>query len=254
MIFKGFGITDVGIKRNNNEDTFVCDTDHGVFLVADGMGGENYGEVASKLTAEYFYSLILPFVQDEDMTIPYEQPAGNEPFLHALEQAVLETNRSVIDYVHENKSHKGMGSTLTSVVFYDKKLHTGHIGDSRLYQLNRENIVQITRDQTKVQEMVDHGIITLEQARNHSQKNVITQCIGRKKRIKPEIISFLPDSNFTYLICSDGLTDMLLDGDIHRIVMQAPSLEEAGKQLVDGANAMGGKDNITVVLFQLVEK
>lgn len=245
-----YGATDKGRRRAHNEDTFVCNPDQSMFLVADGMGGEKYGEVASRLTADTFIQLMTPFVVDEDTTLPFEHTGDGDYLLETLRHALDGTNQAVIDFVETNPSHKGMGSTLTAVVCQSEKLYVAHVGDSRLYRLRQEKLEQLTEDHSKVQELINKKIITQEEARNHPQKHIITQCIGRKKRLKPDCMVQSMEENDLYLICSDGLTDMLKDEDIRAILMQSTDLGEIGQMLIDAANRMGGKDNITVVLLQ----
>ena len=247
-----FAITDKGKRRSLNEDYYICHPDKGIFLVADGMGGENCGEVASRLTAETFEKTIAPYVLDEDATIPFEHTTDDDVFLKTISHAVDETNRIVLDYAESHQSHQGMGSTLTAIVYYDNSLCIAHIGDSRFYEFNHSVFQQVTEDHTKVQEMVRKKLITTEDVRYHPQRHIITRCVGRKKQFKPEIfyIDFNPEMH--YLICSDGLYDMIQDSEIHHILNQSKTLKQAGENLVQKANQNGGKDNISIVLFQKI--
>jgi serine/threonine protein phosphatase PrpC len=249
---QGYAITHTGRRRAQNEDAYICDPSRAVFLVADGMGGENYGEVASRLSAEQFTQIITPYLLDDEMTVPFEHLDPGDTFEGLLMHAVKGANSAVMDYVENQPSHKGMGSTLTAAVLQDQQLYVAHVGDSRLYRIDSAEIQQITEDHTRVQQMVMKKLITAEQARVHPQKNIITQCIGRKKRIKPDIFHIDMDMDSTYLICSDGLNDMVTDPEIQRLVLKAHSLIEAGALLVHTANENGGKDNITAVLFRTV--
>ena len=246
-----YALTDRGRRRSQNEDAFICDEDYAIFLVADGMGGENYGEVASRLTADHFVQLIIPFITDEDVTIPFDTPEDGDHFTAVMIHAVEGTNRAVYEYAIEHESHKGMGSTLTAVVVRDGFLYVAHVGDSRLYRIQSDEIIQITEDHTKVQEMVQKEILTPEEARKHPQKNIITRCVGRNRRLKPDVFATDFTNDDIFLICSDGLNDMIEDDEIHRIVVESDSLETAAGGLVELANENGGKDNITVVLFRL---
>lgn len=250
MTLHCFSISDKGLRRSMNEDAFISDPDKGIFLVADGMGGESYGEVASRMTAEFYVKLITPFLMDEDLTVPFEHSVNEDLFCGAVAHAVVGTNSAVVEFVSENESHRGMGSTLTAVVVHDGCLYVAHIGDSRLYRIRADKIEQITEDHTKVQEMVKNHIIPPEEARSHPKRHIITRCVGRKKRLKPDIFSLDFVADDTFLISSDGLHDMVCDEDIHQIVVESESLEIAGERLVETANQSGGKDNITVVLFQ----
>jgi len=245
-----FGISDKGRKRAQNEDRFVCDPEKGIFLVADGMGGEKYGEVASRFTADTFVQSITPFVIDEDATLPFESGNDGDYFLRALQHAVEGAHQTVVAFAAEHPSHQGMGSTLTAAVCRSDTLYIAHVGDTRLYRLRENEFRQLTEDHSKVQEMVKKKLIKPEEARNHPQKNVITQCIGRKKNPKPDLFLELIEENDLYLLCSDGLTDMLEDENIRNLLLQSKTPERSGQTLVDQANLFGGKDNITVVIFQ----
>jgi protein phosphatase len=249
--FDFFAATDVGRRRKNNEDALICIPQVGIFLVADGMGGEKYGEVASHMAADRFVNLVTPYLADEEMTIPFDYTQG-EYFLSVLVHAIEGANQAVVEYSEENATHKGMGSTLTAAVWHDNTLFVGHVGDTRLYRITLKKILLETEDHSKVQEMVRQKIISPEEAWNHPQKNVITRCVGRKKKITPDVFSLKIKDGDTFLLCSDGLTDMLRDEEIHQIILLSDSLRSAGNQLIQSANDRGGKDNITVVLFRLI--
>jgi serine/threonine protein phosphatase PrpC len=251
---KGYAITDKGRRRSQNEDVYVCDPEKAIFLVADGMGGENYGEVASRLTADFFTRVVTHYLLDDEVTLPFEQTAKGDIFIGILAHAVDSANAAVIQFAEEQPSYKGMGSTLTAAICKDDRVYVAHVGDSRLYRFNLNTIEQITEDHTRVQEMVDKKLLTPEEARVHPQKNVITKCIGRKKRLKPDIFYLDVILNSIYLLCSDGLNDMIPNEEIQRILAETDTLDQAGKRLVDTANRNGGKDNITAVLFQAVAK
>lgn len=248
--FDCYAVSDRGCCRSLNEDTYICNPEKGLFLVADGMGGENCGEVASRLTADYFENFITPFIIDEDATIPFEQPLDADPFFTAMLHAIEQTNQSVLQFVEDNPSHRGMGSTLTAAVVHGESLYVAHVGDSRFYCFQNGQPVQITQDHTRVQELVKKNLLSAEEARNHRQRHILTQCVGRKKKFKPDIICIETDPETLYMICSDGLFDMLSDDEIGETVMQSEDLEFTGKQLVTLANDRGGKDNITAVLFR----
>ena len=251
MKFDCFAVSDTGKWRPQNEDAFICDPENAVFLVADGMGGEEYGEVASQLTADHFTKLILPFVHDEDITIPFDHSRDEDLFSGIMRHAVEGTNSAVVEYASEHLSHRGMGSTLTAAIFYKEFLYIAHVGDSRLYKIDSEKIHQVTEDHTRVQEMVREGVLSKEEARIHPNRNIITRCIGRRYQSNPDIFRLEISDDEVFLICSDGLNDMVTDQEIHAVVDRSDTLEEAGKKLIEVANRNGGKDNITVVLFRV---
>ena len=243
-----YAISDKGLKRRVNEDTHLCRPE-GLFLVADGMGGANCGDIASQLTATVFENSIMPYILDEEATVPFEHSNEGDWFTHAMKHAAEQTNEAVLQSVAENQSCRGMGSTLTAAVLHDGFIYIAHVGDSRFYQYSDENLKLVTQDHTRVQEMVNSKLISPEEARNHPNRHVITRCVGRKNQFKPDLIKieFIPDT--LYMLCSDGLYDMVGDFYIEEIVRQNLSLEDMAGQLVEGANQKGGKDNITIVFF-----
>ena len=243
-------VTDRGMRRRLNEDVSVCDPDLGLFLVADGMGGESCGDVASRLTAETFRDSIAPYILDEEATAPFEHTSEGDFFLNALGHAVEQTNQTVLQAVKENPTCKGMGSTLTAALIREESLYIVHVGDSRLYVYSNGSLTPLTEDHTRVQEMVNKKILSAEEARAHHQRNIITRCVGRKKQFKPDLLKTDLVPHALYLICSDGLYDMLDDAEIADILQDNPDLERMGAQLVERANRAGGRDNITVVLFR----
>ena len=254
VAFNCFAGTDTGRRRPHNEDAYICDPETGIFLIADGMGGENYGEVASRLTADQFTDIIKPFLMDDDMTIPFDHNSDEDYFIQTLKHAAKETNSAVVAYADENITHKGMGSTLTAVVFHNQALYVTHVGDSRLYRFDGQILNQITEDHTRVQEMVNKELITKQDARLHPDRHIITRCVGRKKRMQPDLFTLDISFNSIYLICSDGLNDMVTDQTITEILSTSESLDLSGQALINRANENGGKDNITLILFQPVLK
>jgi protein phosphatase len=248
--FHGVALSDTGRRRKSNEDAYLCDAERGVFIVADGMGGEKYGEVASRMTVEHFSVLLFPFLDDQEMTVPFEYSRGEDVLIHALQHATVGTNTAVYTYAEEHRSHRGMGSTLTAAILRDGSLYVAHVGDSRLYRYRSEHLHQITEDHTKVQEMVNENLLSPEEARHHPQKHVITQCIGRKTRFRPDIFRIELEDGDLFLLCSDGLTDMVGDEHLLAIIQRPVTLEARARELVDEANDRGGKDNITALLFK----
>jgi serine/threonine protein phosphatase PrpC len=243
-------LTDRGLRRRLNEDQFICKPEPGLFVIADGMGGENCGDVASLLTAEFFESSITPYMIDEEATVPFEHENGSDLFLNALKHAADQTNQAVLNVMKEKPACRGMGSTLTAVAVHEKHLYIAHVGDSRLYCFENSKLSQITEDHTRVMELVKKNVLTAEEARTHRERHIITRCVGRKKQFRPDLmkLELLPEA--LYLICSDGLHDMLEDSEIAQIMMQNQNLEQLGRNLVASANEKGGKDNITIVLFR----
>jgi protein phosphatase len=226
--------TDTGRKRRRNEDAFVCEPP--LFAIADGMGGAQAGEVASRLAAESLRE-------------------GDRGDLSTLEQAVeliREANRRVYAYSSENASTRGMGTTMTVALVDRDRVTIGHVGDSRAYLLRDEQLTQLTQDHSLVAELVRSGRLTPEEAETHPRRSVITRALGTDSDVEVDVFSVQAREGDLYLLCSDGLTSMITDAEIESILASArANLDDATKRLIEAANHAGGEDNITVVLFEL---
>ncbi len=237
---KVFSLTDVGRKREINQDSvFASDKPIGnipnLFVVADGMGGHKAGDFASQYAVEVLEERIRG---SEEM--------GPEAI---ITDAVKEVNRSIIEAAASDVSLNGMGTTLVVATIIEHTLYFANVGDSRLY-LIRDEIQQLSRDHSLVQEMVRLGGINPEEAKYHPDKNVITRAIGAKEDVEVDFFQHRLQKGDTVLMCSDGLTDMLDDDEIFRIVKSGRDIVETAKELVEKANENGGKDNIGIVLVQ----
>jgi len=226
--------TDTGRRRRRNEDAFVCEPP--LFAVADGMGGAQAGEVASRLAAESLR----------------EQELGD---LSALEQAVeliREANRRVYAYSSENASARGMGTTMTVALVEGSIVTIGHVGDSRAYLLRDDQLTQLTQDHSLVAELVRSGRLSPKEAESHPRRSVITRALGTDSDVEVDVFSLRGQGGDLFLLCSDGLTSMVSDEEIASLLVVARGdLDDAGKKLLAAANLAGGEDNITVVLFEL---
>jgi len=249
MEFKSFGFSDVGRLRSNNEDSHLCNAGERLFLVADGMGGQASGETASRLAVRHVEEFVVrsraqgprwPKKQRKDLTL--EQ--------HRLLAAITFANRQILDAAGERPEMKGMGTTLVGALLEGDHLAVGNVGDSRLYRIRDGRMEQMTRDHSLVGERVLKGELTLEQARKDSQKHVLTRALGIHEKVKVDLslVDLRPKDLF--LLCSDGLHQMLDDGKILFIIESIGdrSLYKIGLSLVLQANLAGGSDNITVVL------
>ncbi len=233
-----FGKSDKGRKRNINEDSYYFDSDRGVFIVADGMGGHLAGEEASKIAVDTISKFLINASSNIESII---------------EKSITTTNNLIHSKSEMDQKFKGMGTTLTCAVFRNKKLFVGHVGDSRLYQFRDYTLHLLTDDHSKVWEFYKEGIITKDEARTHPYKNVITRAVGIKPEVHIDIFSvnslMVGDM---YLICSDGLNDMLNDDQITDILsLGETGIEQKVDLLIEQANKNGGKDNITVILFMM---
>ncbi|MGA1844101.1 MAG: Stp1/IreP family PP2C-type Ser/Thr phosphatase [bacterium] len=251
MRIQGFGITDIGLKRRLNEDHYICDNERNIYVVADGMGGVEGGELASKMAAEVFLARIQPLLWDEEVTLPCEIEAGEDFHSSLIKYAIEEANEAVYQFGIQDASRKGMGTTFTAAIPVGDRLYVGHIGDSRVYRYRDGVVEQLSEDHTLVQQMVREGKLSPQEARRHPKKNVITRSLGPKKGVIPDLFSEHLAPGDIYLLCSDGLYGMVEDGQLVNgfHLSNGNGLEDLGRQLIAMANEGGGKDNITVVLF-----
>ncbi len=237
-----FGSSNVGLVRSENQDSYVIDTlDNGVCyaVVCDGMGGASGGKIAS-LTAVNGFSSVISSVSP-DMT--------RENILKLLNKAVDKANIDVFNKSNSNKKLRGMGTTLVAAVVIDKTVYILNVGDSRCYILSDDKIKRITRDHSAVQELVDHGMITETQARNHPNKNIITRALGVDKSVDYDLFIETVCDNDSILLCTDGITNYVDDLEIPFEIIKNP--ETVPQRLIDLANSRGGADNSTVVIINI---
>ncbi|MBO4396473.1 MAG: Stp1/IreP family PP2C-type Ser/Thr phosphatase [Eubacterium sp.] len=239
---ESFSITDTGRMRDNNQDSIFCSEEAvgvfpNLFLVADGMGGHNAGDLASRTCIDAFVSQL--------------GATNKRTPVSCMEDAIREANRAIFEKAKEDVHYQGMGTTLVGMTIEEDTAYIVNIGDSRLYQL-REQLRQITTDHSLVEEMVLSGEIDKDEMRTHPNKNIITRALGTTGDPKPDCFELDTRSGDVYLLCSDGLSNMIDDKTIESVVNDGEkSLEEIGKKLVDMANEAGGKDNISVVLVRI---
>jgi PPM family protein phosphatase len=228
------GVTDAGRRRRRNEDAYVLEPP--VFAVADGMGGAQAGEVASRLAVDAFREF-----HEADELEPEER----------LSAIIQEANRRIYERAREDTQASGMGTTVTAALVGEESVSIGHVGDSRAYRLRGGRLEQLTDDHSLVADLVRGGRLTPEEADVHPQRSVITRALGTDAEVDVDAFTFEAEPGDVVLLCSDGLTTMVTDEEIVAIVGEAKSLEHAAKQLVKAANRRGGEDNVTVVLFAL---
>ena len=230
-----YAVTDTGRQRRANEDSLL--TRSPLFVVADGMGGAQAGEVASRIAVESFQ--------------------GGLPDAAAPEAELAELARAANSRIHElshsNAEQAGMGTTLTAVYVGEQEVAIAHVGDSRAYCLRDGSLLRLTDDHSLVDELLRQGRLTPEEAVEHPQRSVITRALGPEGTVEVDTRSFRALAGDVYLLCSDGLTTMLAEPEIEALLLANPSLRDAGEALIAAANAAGGRDNITVVLLRLEE-
>jgi PPM family protein phosphatase len=230
------GRTDPGRKRRRNEDAFVLEPP--LFAVADGMGGARAGEVASRLAAAAFREF-----HEADELAPKER----------VKAIIQEANRRIYDRAASDSNASGMGTTITAALLESAQVFLGHVGDSRAYRIHEGRLEQVTEDHSLVGDLMRSGRLTPEEAEAHPQRSVITRALGTDPEVDVDVFAVDAGPGDVFLLCSDGLTTMVSDEDILRIVAGAGNLDEAAKALVKAANRGGGEDNVTVVLFALAE-
>lgn len=235
---KVFSMTDTGIRRTMNQDyCFASDSAVGnlpnLYIVSDGMGGHKAGDYASRYTVERVVASALKNMGSDPVTI--------------LKDAIVRANEILVLESKEDEDKRGMGTTIVAATIVNGKMHIANVGDSRLYIIN-DNIRQITRDHSYVEEMVRRGQLDPKEARNHSEKHVITRAVGAERTVEPDFFEVELKKNDMVLLCSDGLTNMVTDERIYSIVSELKEPKKVVKKLVDEANLNGGSDNITVVM------
>lgn len=235
--------TDVGRMRKANEDNLFADANEhrGIFIVADGMGGHAAGEIASEMAVQ---TVTRELADVTDLTRP-DAPTR-------VSESLRLANRTVYQRTVSEVEKQGMGTTASAMLLSDKKYIIGHVGDSRVYLCRDGRLEQLTRDHSLVQEQVDAGLITPEQARRHPQANVITRCIGMASEIEPDVIVGDAKIGDVYLLASDGLTGMVDDRRISQLLLSKASAERIVIALIADANNNGGIDNITAIVVKVL--
>ncbi len=234
------GKTDTGLRRPNNEDIFLVSPEFDFCLAADGMGGAAAGEVASEIfarTAQDIFS-INPNRSEKDT-------------LYRVQKAYVAANERILEHVSAHPDHKGMGCTAELLAFYEQNFFLGHIGDSRTYRLRDGMLEQLTEDHTLVQQQFQEGLISQDEIRNHPMRHVIFRAVGIKEEMTIDLLKGKTRPDDLFLLCSDGLSDMLEDQQIHEILCADTDIEHKTENLIESAKAAGGLDNITVVLVAI---
>jgi protein phosphatase len=247
------GQTDIGTVREHNEDAISYNDSLGLTVLADGMGGHRGGEVASAIAVSTIIERlkknlkkISPGETDEDTGYSLESLA--------IHDAITEANAKVYSASNENTQYKGMGTTIVVVLFYDNRFTVAHVGDSRLYRLRDGELEQLTRDHSLIQELVDRGFYTPEQARKSLNKNLMTRAVGIDEHVVIDIQEDVAMVDDLYLLCSDGVTD-LIDDDLIRETLNkcGDDLDKCATELIRESNEHGGKDNISAILVRPVK-
>lgn len=232
-------VSDVGMVRTSNEDSYIADIHNSLFLVADGMGGHAAGEVASRIAAD----TVQEFISGSDRTIDLET---------LLQQAVHQANSRVYQTQQVTPEYRGMGSTLTILALQGDHYYLAQVGDSRAYLLRDAVLSQLSRDHSVVWPLYESGVLSKDAISKHPQKNLITRCIGTQLDVEADLSNDAAHPGDLFVLCSDGLTDVLTDSDIEKILLDTGNRpQEISRNLVQAANSGGARDNITVVAVYL---
>lgn len=243
-------ISDTGLKRPHNEDSAVTDTALGLAVVADGMGGYKAGEVASAIAAQLILNEVRAGIANGDANTKVESSGMSRATL-VIRDAVAKANAEVFRTAQEVPQCQGMGTTVVVVFYHGDKVSIAHVGDSRVYRLRGNEFKQITRDHSLIQELIDRGFFTPEEAAENTPKNLVTRALGIEQSVEVDVQEQDLQAGEIYLLCSDGLNDMVDDEEIHLTLSKySANLVQAATELVRLANEKGGKDNVSVVLVR----
>jgi protein phosphatase len=247
------GQTDTGKVREHNEDTIAFDSDVGLLVLADGMGGYNAGEVASGIAVKTIVHLVREALEREDLARPDSATGLSRPAI-ILRDAIARANKIIFQTARTQPQCEGMGTTIVAALFFDNRVAVAHVGDSRLYRLRGSGFDQVTLDHSLLQELVDRGFYSPEEAQRAANKNYVTRALGVEAAVEVEVQEHPAQRGDVYVLCSDGLSDMVEDDDIHLTINTfGANLETVAKQLIQLGNDNGGKDNISVVLAQVLD-
>ena len=247
------GQTDTGRVREHNEDTIASDVDVGLLVLADGMGGYNAGEVASGIAVKTITNLVREGLAREDLGALDRATGLTRPSI-VLRDAITRANKIIYQTARSQAECEGMGTTVVAALFYDNKISIAHVGDSRLYRQRGSQISQVTMDHSLLQELVDRGFYSPEEAQRAANKNYVTRALGVEPQVEVEVQVHPVDKGDIFILCSDGLSDMVEDEDIRLTISTfGANLDTVAKQLIQLANENGGRDNVSVVLAQANE-
>lgn len=249
------GLTDVGRKRKHNEDNLFLSPPHGLYVVADGMGGHASGEVASQIAVETLGRFFEETAMDEDKTWPYKMNKKFSYHENRLMVGVKLSNKLIFDKATADIRLKGMGTTIVVVFLRENKAYIGHVGDSRVYRLrNNDEFTMLTEDHSLLNDYMKIKKLTPEEIENFPHKNVIVRALGMKERVEVDTSCEELQKGDVYLLCSDGLSGLVTDDHLRDIVMEhRQDLDITCQKLIDAANKNGGNDNITALLVEVAE-
>jgi protein phosphatase len=241
--------THPGMVRSHNEDSISADGEIGLAVLADGMGGYNAGEVASGIAVA-----LIPAEIRKALAATSPPDLDGSDVERLIREQAARANATIYETARKESHYSGMGTTLVIALWHDNHVTVGHIGDSRLYRLRNDRLEQITRDHSLLQEQIDSGILSKEEARHAPNKNLVTRAVGIDPEVEPEVHTYPVQAGDLYLLCSDGLPDMVADEEIENtLVSLKANLALAADQLVQQANDNGGRDNVSVILVRVTK-
>jgi len=248
------GITDQGLVRDHNEDSISCDTELGLLVLADGMGGHKGGEIASAIAIDTILKELRKELP-EIITGNIDDRTGYSLESMAVEAAIKTANTNIFEAAKSNIKYEGMGTTIVVLLFYNNRLTVAHVGDSRLYRMRDKTLEQMTRDHTLLQELMDRGFYTKKEARESLNKNLITRAVGVNATVDIDLLEEAVLPGDLFLLCSDGLTDMITDDLIEDIQLNyKDDLQKMNMELIKQAKEHGGKDNVSAMLAQVIKE
>ncbi|PCJ17552.1 MAG: protein phosphatase [SAR86 cluster bacterium] len=242
------GHTDTGLRRKYNQDYIGFEQSSGIVVLADGMGGHKAGEVAAQMAVDSVLKTLQSLTQQESSV----SITGSQ-LLEFVSNTISDSNSEIYQAAASCEEHDGMGTTIVAAIIEGSNIYVGHVGDSRLYLYREQVLRRITKDHSLVQSLIDKGFYTEQEARNASIGNVVTRALGSRAEVEVDTRRIEMETNDIFLLCSDGLTDMVSDWQIAEIInSNIQDIDRAANELVDLANKYGGKDNISVILIQVL--
>jgi protein phosphatase len=246
--------TDVGRRRRENEDSFCVVPDLGLYVVADGMGGHAAGEVASRLAVKTIRECMGKYMRGEATLPPGEALGSGSREAAYLLSSIQRANRAIFEMASQRPEYGGMGTTIVAALAHERIVNLAYVGDSRIYRIRDGQIVQVSRDHSVVQQHVDQGILSAEEAQRAHYRHMITRALGLKDAVEVDLTDLPAMPGDLLLLCSDGLSDLLKDSEIlAAVAAHTTDLEQGCRALVERANTKGGDDNITVLLIRVQE-
>lgn len=240
--------SDIGNYRENNEDSLFVDKELGLFIIADGMGGHEGGEIASSMAVK----VISGYLKDKIPLFSKSNYNDSERILESLKESILLANKKIMIKANSEIGLKGMGTTVVLALFLNDRLYIAHVGDSRAYLIREKTIKQLTEDHSVVMQMVKEGIITIEETKKHHLRHILSQAVGTSPHLRPDLQSFHWKKGDYFLFCTDGLTDTLDEQRLLTTILNCDGDPQKGcETLINLANIEGGRDNVTAILIML---